>query len=541
MPRLILESDEHKEFPLDKPVIKMGRKADNHIVLDDKAISSYHLQITTDGFKVTMKDLGSTNGTFLNGVLTKEAPLKHQDRIKVGNSTFIFLSDSPLDSTLTSPTFSLPMQVKTLEIEFDQLEKKFKETTKKGQLPFSPPLKEVANSLHKAQAHLSVLGRAYQRLAALYEASKLIISSFDLKTRLDMIMDTALNVLGAERGFIILQDEETLQLEVKVARKMGLDLHEESPSMSIANEVFSRGQPLSTPDALEDYRFQSSQSVILKAIRSVMCAPLRVEDRVIGAIYIDDTKRPNLFQREDEELFLALTSQSAIAIENVRLFEKFKREVNIRGNLQRYLPQDVVEQIMKSPHKEVELGGMRKEVTVLFSDIRGFTSLAEKMLPMEVTDFLNHYFTEMTEIVFKHKGTLDKFIGDSVMAVFGAPFSYGLDATRAVMAAIDMLKRMRELKEMWKRQGRRGFDIGIGINTGHAFAGNIGSPQRMEYTVIGDIVNVASRLAATASPSQILVSKDTFSQVETTVRTRSLGLINLKGREESIEAFEVVL
>jgi adenylate cyclase len=175
----------------------------------------------------------------------------------------------------------------------------------------------------------------------------------------------------------------------------------------------------------------------------------------------------------------------------------------------------------------------------MFSDIRGFTAMSAQMTPNETMDMLNEYFDEMSKIIFAHQGTIDKFMGDAIMAIFGAPFSYGDDADRAVMTAIDMIRKVRALNECAEERGRRAFDIGIGINTGTAIAGNVGSLDRMDYTVIGDMVNTAFRLTSAAGRNEILISKETFENMQIEIDVGDMALI--KTKDVQIEALEVIV
>ncbi len=218
--------------------------------------------------------------------------------------------------------------------------------------------------------------------------------------------------------------------------------------------------------------------------------------------------------------------------------ERKKKE--IKSMFQRYVTQEVVNELIDNP-EALALGGKRKEVTILFSDIRGFTSMSEKMKPEEVVHILNEYFSAMIEIIFKYEGTLDKFIGDAIMAVFGAPVAHPDDPQRALRTAVEMREELKKLQEKWKGEGRPAFDIGIGINTGEVVAGNIGSSERMDYTVIGDNVNLASRLESLNKEHQthILISEDTYQKVKDVAKVRPIEPVKVKGKEKEVMIYEV--
>jgi adenylate cyclase len=216
-----------------------------------------------------------------------------------------------------------------------------------------------------------------------------------------------------------------------------------------------------------------------------------------------------------------------------------KAEEGVRTNLARYLSPQIVDQVIRKD-VQVNLGGDRKVVTVLFSDIRNFTRISESLPPDKLVHLLNEYFTEMAKIIFENQGSLDKYIGDAIVAVFGSLIPLENSAEAAVRTAIQMMQEMVGLNEKWKTQYGFNMEMGIGINTGEVFLGNIGSPERMEFTVIGDPVNVASRFSSVAKGQQILISKEIQSSVETTFRIRELPAISVKGKSEEIPVFEVV-
>jgi adenylate cyclase len=211
----------------------------------------------------------------------------------------------------------------------------------------------------------------------------------------------------------------------------------------------------------------------------------------------------------------------------------------IKRAFTRYVAREVVEEVLKDP-EQLALTGERREVTVLFCDIRGFTSLSERLTPEQVVGLLNEFYTLMIETTFKHDGTLDKFIGDAVMAVFGAPIAHPDHALRAVRTAVAMQSGIAELNERRAGQGKEPILIGIGVNLGEVVAGTVGTEDRMEYTVIGDSVNLAARLESNAKPGRILISQHTYERVQDHVKALPLGSLRVKGKEEEVEVYELV-
>ncbi|MDI6640961.1 MAG: adenylate/guanylate cyclase domain-containing protein [Elusimicrobiota bacterium] len=232
---------------------------------------------------------------------------------------------------------------------------------------------------------------------------------------------------------------------------------------------------------------------------------------------------------------------SFLGVMGYRLGIEEKEKRWIRKTFSYYLSPQVIKELTANPEKLV-LGGERKTLTVLFSDIYGFTSIAEKLNPEETVSVLNEHLSAMTEIIFRYDGTLDKFIGDAVMAFWGAPIPQENHAERAVFCAIEMLERLKELQERWKLENKPVIDIGIGINTGEMLVGNMGSNQRMDYTVIGDNVNLASRLETLTRQytAKLIISEYTYQFVKDKIEVKPLGEVKLKGREKAVNIFEVL-
>ena len=220
--------------------------------------------------------------------------------------------------------------------------------------------------------------------------------------------------------------------------------------------------------------------------------------------------------------------------------ESLKRELAIRSDLGRYLPGELVEQIVRR-EREMALGGERRDVTILFADVVAFTPLTEKRSPEEVVTILNELFTILTAIVFRHGGTVDKFIGDCVMALWGAPTSQDDHAAKAVAAAEDMFRWLETGNAAWKERFDVTIRLAVGIHTGEAVVGNIGSETRMEYTAIGDAVNVAARLESIARPQQILVTQATRDAAGDDFEYVDAGTHRLAGKEEPLQLYEVKL
>ena len=552
MASLIIQDDKGQiqQMKVGEEPITIGRREDNKLMLQDMFISRYHGRIEKRGEIVQIVDLGSTYGTIVNGrKITGTVELHFGDVIKLGNSTVTFMEEGAVevpDAIAAPPEESLVFaQINQMDDEIKALSRLVPpgaEAEWKSKIAFLEKL------VQKTRDNFIELEHSAQIASTLYEVGKVINFVFDLDLLLSMTMDMALKVMQAERGFMMLKSEKTGELTMRVARNMEKGGWEEMQTISktIIFEVFSSGSAILTDDAQQDSRFSEQASVVMHKIRSVMCVPMKTkEQKVIGVIYIDSRKPTWLFSDSGLGFLSAFASQAAVAIENASLHQKVLREERVRGNLQRYLSQPLVEQIMKDKGS-LSLGGEQKIITIIFADIRGFTTMSEKMRPADVVELLNSYFTIQTEEIFKEGGTLDKYVGDAIMAVFGAPIEFEDHALRAVRAALGMQRGLAQFKKNWMGKGEsmdkviEGFQIGIGINTGPAIAGNIGSEKRMEYTVIGDTVNTSSRLEGVARKGEIIISSSTYAVIQDQIEVKALAPVKLKGKSEPLQVYEVL-
>jgi adenylate cyclase len=235
---------------------------------------------------------------------------------------------------------------------------------------------------------------------------------------------------------------------------------------SIARKAVEERVAILTDNAVTDDRFKGGQSIMLQSVRSAMCIPLMAgPEQVLGILYVDNLTATNSFVDEDLQFLIAFGGLAAIAIKNSRFAEQIQWEAMVRSNFERYFAPNVAAEIAQQQGM-VKLGGDKRAVTILFSDIRGFTTMSEHMSPDAIASLLSDYFTEMVDIIFAHGGTLDKFIGDAIMALWGAPIPHEDDPDRAMQAAITMQRAIAVLNAKWEEQGRPGISVGIGINYG---------------------------------------------------------------------------
>jgi adenylate cyclase len=537
--------DDTQIVKLEKVRITLGRREDNDIVLNDMFVSRNHAEVEKKNVFYYIRDQQSRYGTFVNGTRITETRLDYGDEIQLGNTMVTFVDENKLDQV---PAHRKPSQVVGTKIDIPAQIESIKDGLEKGTNKdvIIESINEIQKYFNQYQENLIEAEKVKEIASTLCEVGKIINFVFDLNVLLNLLMDLAIKILMARRGFIMLHDAKSNALTVKVARNMGGGLEPAKTygiSQSIAWQTFKSGQMINTEDATKDERFKSQESVISYAIGSVICLPLvSKEKEKIGVIYLDNPAAHKKFDRDDVEFMVSFANQAAIAIENAQLYAKVKEEENIRDRLQRFFSPNVVGKIM-SDGKTLSLGGENRTATILFSDIRGFTSLAERIHALTSVEILNDFLSSMSEEVFMHEGTLDKYIGDCVMAIFGAPVSHPDDALRAIKAALGMKKRVHQLKEQWKGKldvsMREVFEIGIGIHTGEVIAGNVGSEKRMEYTVVGTAVNLASRLENAAKAGQILISRSTYACTKEFIEAKKLPAVELKNISRPVEVYEV--
>lgn len=539
MPQVVIEQPGAPTMtvPLAGAEIRFGRAEDNEVVLVADEVSRHHAKMIRRGEQYILEDLRSMNGTYVNQQRVVQRILSHMDDIWFGSKCHIvFRDDTSLGRERPQCDSALLQGLDKIRAELDRAGNSMTMLVKHGHTPMGVV---AAVPPPPSPAELMTMSRAYHRLAALYEAGRVIASDFDLNRRLASVLDKAIEVMEAERGFVMLRDEHNGSLRVSVAREMSQDLQAGSPSMGVAGRAAIDGEPVLMNDPNEDAAFSGRESIVRQCIASAMCVPLKVEERVLGSIYLDTRRVGHRFTEEDLELFASIATQSAMAIDNARLYEQMLEAEKKRANLGRFLSPAIVDMVMHEG-AALELGGARRIVTTMFCDIRGFSLIAERTTPDQLVSLLNEHFTAMTEIIFRYHGTLDKYIGDEIMAVFGAPLANEDDARRAVCAALAMQEMNATLNLVRAAEGRPTFDVGIGVDTGEVVAGYVGSPDRMEFTVVGDRVNTARRLCSLAGPRQVVVGESTFQLVQKGVEARTIGTVMLKGKEMPVHAFEIV-
>jgi len=512
----------------------VGRAVTSDVPIFDPTISRAHAQVTAQDGGVGIKDLGSSNGTFLNGSRVTEAVAALNDVVTFGKVAFYVRPVAPPPSVAPKPTSgSFPAPKPAGATIVRQLP-----VRESGSL--ASPLKglEKEASRKEAAAPDVAAARNAKKLELLLEISKALSRQQEVDKLLESVVDFTFQVMDVDRVSVLLHEPGGTDPIPRISKSR---LGEGSASArhvpkSIVGQVVNERVAILTDNAAEDGRFKG-KSIMLQSVRSAMGAPLMSSDgSVLGLIYVDNLTSTHAFNDEDLEFLIAFSGVAAVAIENGQLGDRLRREAMVLSNFQRYFAPDLAKQIAEHS-EEVKLGGAKRPVVIFFSDIRGFTSMSENMAPDDVAQLLGEYFNEMVDIVFRHGGTLDKFIGDAIMALWGAPLASEDDAEKAMRAAIDMQRALVPLNEHWKATGKPEIAIGIGINFGEVFAGNIGSEQRMEYTVLGDAVNTASRLCSNAGRGEIMISEPLFRRLKTAPPVEAREPIKVKGKAQAVPIY----
>src|SRR5437016_3264021 len=512
--------------------IVVGRAVTSDVPIYDPTISRRHAEVALTDGGVKVKDAGSSNGTFLNGARITEAIAAENDVITFGKVAFRV-------KEVSAPA-ARPQVVPSVSAEFTGAKPAGGTIVRQLPVSVSGGVPAIVTAAPSGASHLKVTAKSLEelrekKLELLLEISKDLSTQQELDRLLDKIEKLTRDVMNVDRVSILLLEKGTGELVPRISK--GGSASTRVPS-SIARKVVEDRVAILSDNTAADERFKG-KSILIQNVRSAMCTPLiGTDQKVLGILYVDNLTATHSFSDDDLKFLIAFGSLAAVAIENSQRSEQMRREALVLSNFQRYFSPNIA-QVIAQQEGAVQLGGQKRPVVIFFSDIRGFTPLSEMMGPDDIATLLTEYFTEMVEIVFEHSGTLDKFIGDAIMALWGAPIAHEDDADRAMACALDQLAALEKLNTKWKEQGRPELGVGIGINFGEVFAGNIGSDRRLEYTVIGDAVNTASRLCDTAGPNEILISEAFYGQLKKPPKVEALDPIELKGRSKKVPVYRM--
>ena len=505
-------NEEPKSYFLNKEVITVGKLTTNDLQLNENSVSRNHciFEKNIDGYKII--DMDSTNGTYVNGKKIKEKPLRENDNITIGRTTLKFLIVSKDDSFTEENDQKISMVIPLSDKYMVPQEKK------------------------KEAVRVDIL-------TPLTALGKELISSTSLENSFEKVGDLIFDFLKPKRIFVFSYDEKQEDLSLKYTHTVKGKKSEEKATISktIAMKAIKEKVAILSSNAQDDSRFDGAKSIIMYGIRSAISVPIWTKNSIYGLIYIDTTEFNQTFEQRDLEVLSIIANFTGLSIEGINSLNRLNQEKKIRARLERYHSPSVVSRIMASQESTtMELMAYREtEASVMFMDIVGFTPRVENMSAVEIGVFLNSFFTEMTDIIFQHNGTLDKYIGDCIMAVFGVPFEIGNHAQLSIETALNMMEKLDERNS--QLQPKDQIKIRIGISSGKLVAGDFGSPKRLDYTVLGNTVNIASRLeSSVAGSNQIVVSETTYKLTRNLFEFESLGSQKLEGLSIPVDTYRVI-
>lgn len=489
----------------------IGRPSGDWVVdLDltpDVTVSRQHARLTYDN-GYWLEDLNSRGGTWVNEQrITIKTRVSPEDQIRMGQTNLVLQPPPPSFQAEEETEDTQPIRI---DEEDNPLKSGFLDNSVSAA---ESPSKLLLAEKPDQQASLEVI---QGRLSAFYELGAALGTVGAVEPLLKTVVEHLRKaILGAQRGAILLKEGRKLLLKAYVPEKEKIDL---SISLHLARLAIEKQEAFIWRFGAPGEMGQLTDSILWHGTKCAMYAPLIWQDEVLGIVYVDNFVANDAFNNDDLHLLMAMASQAAMFVKNHALQKDLLHQQVVRSNLLRQFSPQVAEHLenMLKKRGHLGLGGERVEpVTVLNSDVRGFTALSAKMDPSDVMEMLNQLFGACIPIIFKYNGTVDKYIGDAILAVFGSPNPdpEGSQWEDAVRAALEMQHAVRKLSKHWQSLGRPVFQIGIGIHTGAVLQGFIGSQEQMEYTVIGDTVNRVTRYCYGAGRGEVIISTEVYRHV----------------------------
>jgi adenylate cyclase len=567
MPRFVFATASGRQAIELMAVNGVGRHPDNTIQLLDTVVSKQHCVVELRGHLTILRDLGSMNGTFINGErMSGERTLRHGDEIRMGNTTLVFddgVNQLPVPTPPVSPgavQHGTGLQAATPApapawaqhvqhahhqpiatsphvpvVQAAQMVSVIESARSIGTQVASQskdflPFEEAARDRESLQLD-------YERLRITWELLREIGLERDIEKLLEKILVALFRFVKADRGVILLKEPDgTLKPRAHRRRKGQSDAIQ--VSSTILNHVMKERAGVLSHDASSDFAASEGKSMFLNRISSAIVVPLLHDKEVIGVLWLDSETVAS-FKAKDLELITAVGNQVAMLVSNSLLAANVEKEIMNRKRFSRLLSPNVAEQVI-SGQLDIKKGGIHVPLATVFnSDIRGFTAMSEKTSADEMVELLNEYFELMVEVIFKYEGTLDKFMGDGIMAFWGAPAFHPDDAVRAVQCSLEQMDVLDEHNAQRKARGQVELEIGIGIHTGPLVSGYVGSSKSLSYTVIGDTVNTSARLCGVAGAGQILISEATEAKLGGQFKLERLPEVALKNKAKPMPIFNV--
>ena len=549
-------------YELPEGVTHMGRADENDIVLSGDLVSRKHARITVKGDALQAEDLGSRNGSKVNGApLVGTSPLVAGDILQVGENSLVIKQPSTVENAATEMVdlgaggavkrFGRGIDIGSAVILARDVRDSVVMKVLDNISPFNSvtmPFATDGDILEDDQPKTSEVDLdaaakktpiAWHSLVLLFKVAEKLATASSLQQFLEDVTDRVMERCGATTGVVLLRHSSGVMVPAAVRHGGKLEKGEVPVSDAVVDAALEKGAAIAVNDVRDDSRFAERESVVLYGVDQVLCIPIGTGMPWAGVLYLN---RAGISEEPVEDLLDVATAVAQLIYTGVQKFEERMptTDLHLRKALERFHAPDIVERrVAELKRKGAKLTSLEEQqVTVMFADIAGFSALAQKVAPDRVVELLNEFYQRATTTIFSFEGTVDKFLGDGVMALFGAPYSKGDDALRAVRCAVAL--KMEWEKAMAKRPPRERCELKIGLNTGKVLAGTVGSEARLDYTAIGEPVNIASWVCATGEPGQVLITGKTLAAIGARFDVTPLGERPLYGSKVRTAVFEVI-
>jgi adenylate cyclase len=497
----------------------IGRHPSCDIRVADPLASKRHGQIYRVGEEFVYEDANSVNGSFIAGIRVAKHSLRDGDEICIGKSRLMFrvLTDQEKMEKMVTMSHVYPAPLVQNRVLIS------------GAHKFSP---------EQTIADPERLRLDYEKLRLGHQLLTEIGLERDLDSALSKISDKLLALFESDRCVILLIGRDK-QLHPRYVKSVSGQPEHVAVSESVLREVQdTKAAILYSSDEIGGALAQAN-SLIMQGVHSVMCVPILHQGKLLGVIHLEKKTSVGCFKTKDLELLNGVAMHVALAIENSHLLNRVEEEAEAKVQFERLLSPAVADQVLRGKMR-LDKGGDLRTVTILFADIRGFTSMSNRASATKIVSMLNWYFEAIVDVILRFDGTVDKYIGDEIMALFGAPLEMPDAPDKAVACALEMHRALEEMNKVREQYGEELIRIGIGINTGEVVVGSMGSSKTMQYTCIGEPVNVASRLTKLAKEGQVLISENTLNSLKTSVSVEPLPPVKVKGIEGMMTAYSVI-
>lgn len=518
MARIILKlGGLENEVPLPAKPITFGRSEESQIVIPDPRISRRHIMIRREGSRYVVHDLGSANGTWVNDRRIHTHILQDGDEIRIGGARLFFEADQSVSEEATAPP------QRSHGGSTGEIVRHISEIAEPLGLADSGPDRRLA--------------RERPMFEILYKVLRKVTSALTLEEILRQSIALCFDVMNADRGLIFLREGDRLTPRVAFRRgDQWVPMNEVPYSGTIVDRAVRDCVGVTSLDAMTDQDLRSAASIVQLNIRSALCVPLWVGQDVLGAIYLDNRAASYAFTAQDVELLTGIAHGVALRLEQERLQQRLRQEESLRANLQRFHSPDVVEMLIRTG-RQVELGIIERDVSIVFADIADSSGLAERLGPARTAQLLNNFYEAASQAVFAERGHVNNYMGDGVLSIFNATIELKDHPAAAVRSCQRLLRRLEEIAA---DNPQMAFRVRLGVNTGFCAVGNVGSQERIQYTALGDPVNAAERLCKIAPPNGVVIGEETYRRLYGAIPCRALGPVALRGKEKTVEAFEVL-